>query len=356
MMTPGRLGLYAVVEPSERPLRLGRSLRDPQELVVLEPIQELAFDSDLAAMWIREEISLHRSLALPGVVPLRDFFWAQSSPGQHVFCIAHGYLASHSLDALLAAARRRHEPVPVPVALAIALDVLTAISHVHAARSPDGTRLGMLVRSLTPERILIDAGGRAWLWQPVRRPGGAAADATNLTRFAHLSPESVGGQPVAVTSDLYSVASVLWLMLTGRPRLPDQGLVGLLSALLHAPPAAPSRWRPGLPPALDALVLRCLAREPRARPVDADAMIGELTQLLATLTREGEATAAGAPFRQAARAPAPPDSRVGVAQWASALGAAPWPGPEVYALGSSPPAPPSDEPVPQATRAGYRQT
>jgi serine/threonine-protein kinase len=76
-----------------------------------------------------------------------------------------------------------------------------------------------------------------------------------------LSPESVGP-----ATDVYAVGCVAYFLLTGRAPFEGDSIVSVCAAHLHDDAEAPSTHAPDVPPALDALVLRCLAKQAVARP------------------------------------------------------------------------------------------
>jgi serine/threonine-protein kinase len=94
----------------------------------------------------------------------------------------------------------------------------------------------------------------------------------------YLSPEAIRADAALdARSDLYAVGAVGYFLLTGAPVFRANTVVEVLSHHLHTRPEAPSRRAPHpVPPALDALILQCLAKEPARRPPDALALQREL--------------------------------------------------------------------------------
>ncbi|HBP22401.1 MAG TPA: hypothetical protein DEA08_32060, partial [Planctomycetes bacterium] len=98
----------------------------------------------------------------------------------------------------------------------------------------------------------------------------------------YMAPEQFLGHKVDARTDVYALGVLLYECLTGR--LPHQAptIVALASRVLGLDPAPPSRFVP-VPPALELIVGRCLARPPRARFRDAS----ELAAALRALFRDG---------------------------------------------------------------------
>jgi serine/threonine-protein kinase len=156
-------------------------------------------------------------------------------------------------------------------AVAIALELLAAIAAAHSR--------GVVHRDVKSQNILIDAEGRV----KVADFGIAQAGDPSMTEAGsvlgtaqYLAPEQARGEPVDERSDLYSVGVVLYEMLTGT--VPFKGDSAVTVALKHvneAPPE-PAELVPGLPYALNQVVLKALAKDPALRYAGAAELIADL--------------------------------------------------------------------------------
>jgi len=97
----------------------------------------------------------------------------------------------------------------------------------------------------------------------------AVRDGQLVTAVAYMAPEVALGQPADPRTDLYALGAMLYEMLTGRPPFLGDDAVAVLSQHIHTQPLPPSRFEPSVPPALEALVLRLLAKLPADRPASA---------------------------------------------------------------------------------------
>ena len=172
-------------------------------------------------------------------------------------------------------------PLPPGQAVAIAAAVCEGLEAAHTA--------GLVHRDITPANIMLAGEAVKILDFGIARADGTAAGTMTgaiLGTAAYLSPEQSAGYPAGPQSDLYSLGCVLFEMLTGAPPFSAESPVGIAYRQVHDDPGPPSARRPGLPPSLDAVTARLLAKNPTGRPMSAAAA---RAGLLATLVPDGTA-------------------------------------------------------------------
>jgi serine/threonine-protein kinase len=168
-------------------------------------------------------------------------------------------------------------PLPIPQAIANARLILDALRFAH--------RHGIIHRDIKPHNVLIGDGRLKVTDFGIARHGPSQmTEAGSIMGTAqYLSPEQARGAPVTAASDLYSVGVVLYEMLTGKVPFSGDTAIEIAMRHLNDVPKPPSRIRPEVPPALDQIVLRALAKEPEDRYQSADEFIEDLQRVEAGL-------------------------------------------------------------------------
>jgi eukaryotic-like serine/threonine-protein kinase len=216
---------------------------------------ELARDEDFVRRFIGEAKSVAR-LSHQNVVAVFD----QGSDGPFLY-LAMEYVPGRTLKDVL---RERGRFTPA-AALDIMAGVLDGLAAAHAS--------GIVHRDVKPENVLLTADGRLKVADFGLARAQAAAGQTRagllIGTVAYLPPEQVTGEATGPRSDVYSAGVMLFELLTGRQPFTGDSPIAVAYQHVNQDVPAPSALVPGIPAAVDQLVLAATSRDPALRPADA---------------------------------------------------------------------------------------
>jgi TolB-like protein/Tfp pilus assembly protein PilF/tRNA A-37 threonylcarbamoyl transferase component Bud32 len=209
------------------------------------------------------EIEVAARLSHPLIVPLLDSVAIDQSQGSdspllfYVMALVDG-------ESLRDRLKREHQ-LPVDDAVRIARDVAVALSYAHEQ--------GVVHRDIKPENILLSKGtavvadfGIAKLLADDMRDSRLTETGISIGTAAYMSPEqATGSDDVGGRSDIYSLGTVLYEMLTGEPPFTGASATTILAKRLTDPTPSARRLRDTIPPALDDAIIRALQRVPADR-------------------------------------------------------------------------------------------
>ncbi len=222
-----------------------------------------ARDPDFVAMFT-DEARLAARIRHPNVVSTLDFVTAE----RELFLVME-YIHGESLSKLLRATSLRKEVVPIPVAVGICIGILHGLHAAHEATTEAGAPLGLVHRDVSPQNVMVGQDGIARVVDfGVAKAAGrlqTTRDGKVKGKSGYVAPEQLRGRGVDRRADVYAAAVVLWETLTGHRLFVADSSAEVMRQVLTAEVAPPSAYRDGISPALDALVLRGLCRDPEAR-------------------------------------------------------------------------------------------
>ncbi len=214
--------------------------------------RDLATDGDSLARF-KQEVRLARSVTHRNICRIHEFLQMD----EHTF-ISMELIRGRSLDDLIG----QEAPCGPEQTLAIAADICAGLAEAHKA--------GIIHRDLKPANIMLEEGsGRAVItdFGIARLTAGRRMTQDNMVVGTpeYMSPEQAQGEEVGPPADLYSVGAILYEMLTGTPPLTaDTPMAVALKQITEQPDSLLSR-NAQIPPRLNSVVLRCLAKKPGRR-------------------------------------------------------------------------------------------
>jgi hypothetical protein len=175
------------------------------------------------------------------------------------------YVHGETLAGLLGLARTRGTPLPAKIATSLLAGVLHGLHSAHETRGEHGEPLGIVHRDVSPENILVGSDGIARLldFGIAKAKGRSRTTPTGELKgkLGYMAPEQYHGSEVDRRVDVYGASVVLWEALTGQVLFDGANDAAVVHAVMNSVVRAPSEFVPNVPPALDALVLRGLARD-----------------------------------------------------------------------------------------------
>lgn len=250
------------------------TLKRPAAVKVLKP--HLATDEAVARF--RREAQLCSQLTHPNTVEVYDY----GSTREGRWYYAMEYLEGFALDEVV----RLSGPMPVARVLNALLQACGSLAEAHAR--------GWVHRDVKPQNLLLCARGGAHdivkvldfgIVKQVRNPD--TRDITQYSRILgtplYMAPERLRNPADAdARADVYALGAVAWFALAGRPAFEAQTEHDIVYRVMNEPAPGLAAAVPGVPPELDALVARCLAKDRADRPEGVEAV----REVLASLARE----------------------------------------------------------------------
>lgn len=240
-------------------------------------------ERDFRARFLREARSISE-LSNPHIATLYDY--GETSEG-------HPFLVMELVKGRTLARMMRKGQLTLPLALQIIEDVASALTDAHSR--------GIVHRDIKPQNIMVNDRGQVKVLDfglakqlnedpiTVSEPEAQTLLAMQTRSGAmvgtpaYLSPEQAVGGSVDARSDLFALGGVFYECITGQPAFPGTSLIEIAANVIHVEPPLPSTVNPKLPPELDSIVLKALAKNPEKRYQSADELISDLRSFRSTL-------------------------------------------------------------------------
>ena len=279
----GRLigGRYRIIAPLGEGgmATLWRAMDEQLDREVAVKLLRPQFGNDPGfAARFKQEARSAGSLSHPNIVSVYDYGTDAETGGQ--------FIVMQLIDGEdLAAILQKRGPLKTEDAVRIAIGVASALEAAH--------RRGIVHRDVKPGNILIDHDVKVTDFGIARAVAEASMTVTGTTLGSvhYFSPEQARGDEVTGQSDVYALGIVLYEMLTGRRPFEGDSAAGVALKRLNEDPLPPTVHGP-VPPALSAIVMRAMERDPARRFPDA----GAFAEALRVWQRDPDAAGADAPL------------------------------------------------------------
>jgi serine/threonine protein kinase len=261
-----------------------------QRHVVIKRIHAELLEEPRYVKMFLDEARLAASLHHHNIVQVNDI---GQECGEYFFAME--YVHGEDVRTLLVDASKRGEQIPLEHVITIITGAAAGLHHAHEQRGMDGTPLHIVHRDVSPANILVGYDGAVKVADFGIALAAHRAEHTQSGvlkgKVAYMSPEQCNCDPVDRRSDVFSLGIVLYELVTVRPCFAGDNDFMTMSAIVGGKLARPSTFRKGLPPALEAIIMKALARDAAARFQSADELRRALEELAAAEGLRNSATA-----------------------------------------------------------------
>jgi serine/threonine protein kinase len=246
-----------------------------EKVVVLKRILPgVAEDPTFVQMFL-DEARLAATLQHPNIADVYD---VGEADGQYFFTME--FVHGQDVRTIRHEVRKRNEPVPLSAALAIVHGTASALDYAHERRTPDGKLMGLVHRDVSASNIMVSYDGAVKLLDFGIARVMSATHKTQVGtlkgKIPYMSPEQCKGLPLDRRSDLFSLGVVLFELTVGRRPFRGDSDFAVMDQIVYQGAPKPSSIVHGYPGELEAIVMKLLERDPKARYTTGDELVDEL--------------------------------------------------------------------------------
>ncbi|HEY5906410.1 MAG TPA: protein kinase, partial [Vicinamibacteria bacterium] len=248
--------------------------RQLDEEVALKVLRSEALKEDPSILRrFKDETKLARRITHRNVLRTHDFAEADG-----VAYISMELLEADTLKEII----KRRGPLPLGVGLIVAKQMCKGLEAAHekGVVHRDIKPQNMLIITETADLKIMDFGiAKNQSLKEVAPDSGLTSAGTVMGTPDYMPPEQAQGNPADFRSDIYSLGVVLFETFTGKLPFTGDSIMKIVMGHIQSPPPRPRSLNPKLPPDLDALILRCLSKNPADRPQTVEAILDELSSI-----------------------------------------------------------------------------
>jgi TonB family protein len=256
-----------------------RGVEGFQKIVAIKKIlPHLSDNQDFVEMFV-DEAKLAAQLNHNNIIHIYDLGKIQSS-----YYIAMEYIDGFDLKTILRRAEERGQPMSVELALFIASKVASALDYAHRKKDFDSRELGLVHRDVSPQNVLISQEGDIKLCDFGIAKAASKASHTQAGalkgKLQYMAPEQAWGRTIDRRSDVFSLGTVLFEMLTAKKLFAGDSELSILDQVREARIVAPSTHNDEITPEIDAIVMKALQKDPADRYQTAGDIAREIDGIL----------------------------------------------------------------------------
>ena len=248
-------------------------------IIAIKRVLPAVADNDQFLAMFRDEANITRTLQHGNIAQVYDFGKLDGR-----YYLAMEYVSGLDLKAYFTACEKAGKPMDPAIAALIVREVALGLGYAHRATDSAGSSLGLIHRDVSPQNILLSWQGEVKLVDfgiAKARQKTQRTDAGVLKgKFGYMSPEQVRGLPLSNRSDLFSLGTVFWELLTGHRAFDRETDYETMDAVraVDLPPFEQAAQ--AIPKALQDICLKALSKDEEERYARAEHMARDITRWL----------------------------------------------------------------------------
>jgi eukaryotic-like serine/threonine-protein kinase len=284
---PRQLGRYTLVRKlatggmAELFLAIQRSVGGFEKLIVIKRILPSMNHDQAFIEMLLHEARIAATLSHPNIVQVFDLGMVDGA-----YFIAMEHVQGEDLRAIVRQMKSQNAlEFPMEHALSIVLGVCAGLAYAHDRRDLNGAPLNIVHRDVSPQNVIVTFGGDVkvvdfGIAKSDARPGEDTESGRLKGKIPYMSPEQARGEAVDWRSDIFAVGVILFELTTGRRLFKTANEYETLKLICDRDYPLPSSVRPDYPAALEAIVMRALAKNRDDRWQSAREMQGALEEFV----------------------------------------------------------------------------
>lgn len=241
-------------------------------------LPHFAQDKEFIQMF-RQEAMVAKQLQNKNIVQVYDFVADDQS-----FMLVMEYVDGQDLRTVLGAVESLRRRIPTEICCYIVIEVLNGLSFAHAALDVTGRSMNIIHRDISPQNVLLSYEGDVKITDfgiaKIQNSNGNTQVGVLKGKFRYMSPEQAMGREIDARSDLFAAGVILFEMVTMTRLFKGEDMAVLEQVRRCVIPSPSSVRNTRVPPELETIMMKLLAREPGQRYQSARAAVKDLSRFL----------------------------------------------------------------------------
>jgi serine/threonine protein kinase len=205
--------------------------------------------------------------------------------GDNAYFIVMEYVDGANLKAVAESLKKVGQPFPVPAACFLAIEICKGLAYAHDLKDPStGVAMNIVHRDMSPPNVLLTKFGEVKIVDFGLAKANSQLEKSEpgiiKGKFSYLSPEAAMGQDVDARTDIFAVGIILWELLAAQRLFLGETDFQTVKKVQQAQIPPISSINRNVPPELEKIINRALARDPTQRYTNARDLARELTNFL----------------------------------------------------------------------------